>query len=37
MSDNREEKGPVAALVWMLLFLALLALGWMNVYLRLWF
>ena len=37
MSEEPNERGPIAALVWMLIFLALLALGWMNVYFRLWF
>lgn len=37
MDEEHDEKGPVGALVWILIFLALLALGWLNVYLRLWF
>jgi len=37
MSDESKGKGPVGALVWMICFLVVLALAWMNVYLRLWF
>ena len=37
MNDDSKERGPVAALVWILIFLAIMGLAWMNVYLRLWF
>lgn len=37
MGDESKDKGPVAALVWILLFLVIMGLAWMNVYLRLWF
>lgn len=37
MGDESNERGPVAALVWILLFLVVMGLAWMNVYLRLWF
>jgi len=37
VSEEPEGRGPVAALVWMLLFLAVMGLAWMNVYFRLWF
>ena len=37
MSDEPNDRGPVAALVWILLFLVVMGLAWINVYLRLWF
>ncbi len=37
MSDHDNEHRPIAGLVWMAVFLVVLALGWLNVYLRLWF
>ncbi len=36
MSEHDEER-PVGALVWIVLYMVLLALGWLNVYLRLWY
>lgn len=37
MSDEQKDGHPRGAFVFMILFLLILALGWLNVYLRLWF
>ena len=37
MDDEPQGKGPIGALVWMIGFLVVLVLAWMNVYLRLWY
>ncbi len=34
---SEQEHRPTGALVWIALYMVLLALGWLNVYLRLWF
>lgn len=34
---ERDKDLPVGALVWIVIYMVLLALGWLNVYLRLWF
>ncbi len=37
MSDDGKNGHPRGAFMFMILFLIILALGWVNIYFRLWF